>query len=300
MWRRKRNAFMVAVIAVIILGAFLNWKFCCLQPGEGDAYFSAMKHEVPVNPMIFEDPEGVFAYRSEDNFNFQYSDFRIVPPLGPGIKPGIDSLKLYLKAHPERNIDITGLYKEDEVNTSAFPDLGTARATQIKNYLADRGVPSRQINFYGKKATALVHYDSMYLGPVEFSFSGDVGKPESAIDSLIKVFQADPLVIRFEWGESEISLNPEEKQKLEQISRFIHQTDSLQCRVTGHTDNSSSARFNYELGLKRAEVVKEFLVLQGIPQERIITASGGETRPVASNQTEAGRAANRRTVVTIK
>ena len=57
--------------------------------------------------------------------------------------------------------------------------------------------------------------------------------------------------------------------------------------------------FNNELGLKRAQVVTEYLVNKGIPANRIVTESFGETRPVASFITSEGRAKNRRTEISI-
>ena len=57
------------------------------------------------------------------------------------------------------------------------------------------------------------------------------------------------------------------------------------------------ASVNYRLGLERATAVKDYLVSQGVSPDRIQTASGGKTNPVASNATAIGRARNRRVVI---
>ena len=65
--------------------------------------------------------------------------------------------------------------------------------------------------------------------------------------------------------------------------------------ITGHTDNTGSEEYNESLSLRRAETVQSYLVEQsGISPDRIIVRAYGETLPIASNQTEEGRAINRR------
>lgn len=65
-------------------------------------------------------------------------------------------------------------------------------------------------------------------------------------------------------------------------------------RVEGHTDDRGSDDSNLELSRRRAETVREFLVAQGIDPERLDAVGFGETRPIAGNDTSAGRAKNRR------
>jgi OmpA-OmpF porin, OOP family len=66
--------------------------------------------------------------------------------------------------------------------------------------------------------------------------------------------------------------------------------------VEGHTDNIGGRRFNQALSEKRAQSVVDYLARKGVSASRIHAVGYGETRPVASNATEAGRAKNRRIV----
>ena len=69
--------------------------------------------------------------------------------------------------------------------------------------------------------------------------------------------------------------------------------------IAGHTDNTGSKDANLKLSRERAEAVKTFLVkFYGISPERLVARGYGETQPVASNETEEGRAMNRRVVFT--
>lgn len=70
--------------------------------------------------------------------------------------------------------------------------------------------------------------------------------------------------------------------------------------VTGHTDNVGSDEYNMHLGLQRANAFRDALVEHGIDPERIICETKGKTRPIASNDTEEGRAKNRRVALTMR
>jgi outer membrane protein OmpA-like peptidoglycan-associated protein len=69
--------------------------------------------------------------------------------------------------------------------------------------------------------------------------------------------------------------------------------------VTGHTDGIGAPEFNYNLGLQRAERVKQLLIKKGIAAERIIVLSKGEEQPIANNKSSRGRAQNRRVEINI-
>jgi outer membrane protein OmpA-like peptidoglycan-associated protein len=64
--------------------------------------------------------------------------------------------------------------------------------------------------------------------------------------------------------------------------------------ITGHTDNVGGQKFNQDLSLKRAQAVKNWLAKKGIKSNRMRTVGRGLNEPVASNETEEGRAQNRR------
>jgi outer membrane protein OmpA-like peptidoglycan-associated protein len=74
----------------------------------------------------------------------------------------------------------------------------------------------------------------------------------------------------------------------------------IYIEIEGHTDNVGAKETNYEIGLKRAEAVKEYLYAQHqIPLHKINVISYGEDKPVAPNNTKDGRAQNRRVVIRV-
>lgn len=86
---------------------------------------------------------------------------------------------------------------------------------------------------------------------------------------------------------------------IKKLKLFLDNNPTAKAEVTGHTDNTGTASFNMELGLKRAEFVKSYLVNAGINADQIVTSSKGFSEPAASNSTKEGRAANRRTEIKV-
>lgn len=70
--------------------------------------------------------------------------------------------------------------------------------------------------------------------------------------------------------------------------------------IQGHTDDTGSSRYNEDLGQRRADSVRRYLSRQfSVPLNRMSTISYGDTLPVASNKTKAGRSQNRRVVLVV-
>ena len=69
--------------------------------------------------------------------------------------------------------------------------------------------------------------------------------------------------------------------------------------LTGHTDSDGEAAYNMDLGLKRAEEFKTHLIDRGVPNDKIIVASKGESMPIAANDTPEGKRQNRRVEIRI-
>ena len=87
--------------------------------------------------------------------------------------------------------------------------------------------------------------------------------------------------------------------ELERIFLFLAQNPKVRIEISGHTDNVGSAPYNKTLSENRARAVADYLIRKGIDASRIEAAGYGFDRPVADNQTEEGRAKNRRTELKI-
>ncbi len=91
------------------------------------------------------------------------------------------------------------------------------------------------------------------------------------------------------------AIKPESFGLLDQVAAVITSHPELtRIRIEGHTDKMGSAQYNRKLSKDRANAVKEYLVGKGVGEARLATAGFGFDRPVATNDTDEGRAKNRR------
>ncbi|MBP6657580.1 MAG: OmpA family protein, partial [Bacteroidia bacterium] len=90
-------------------------------------------------------------------------------------------------------------------------------------------------------------------------------------------------------------LKQESKSELKKLLDFINKNPKAHFEISGHTDNVGSKPYNQTLSEKRAKTVYEYLITAGIPAVRLTSKGYGDTKPIAENSTDAGRAQNRRT-----
>lgn len=95
-------------------------------------------------------------------------------------------------------------------------------------------------------------------------------------------------------------LLPASNTELDKLLRLMKANPSMRIEVAGHTDNVGADPDNQRLSEQRAAAVAKFLTSYGIDAARVTSTGYGESRPVASNETEEGRALNRRTEVLVK
>lgn len=103
--------------------------------------------------------------------------------------------------------------------------------------------------------------------------------------------------VLFETGKWE--LLPHGKNTLLNVVELLKSYPDNKIVVEGHTDSVGSEEYNMKLSYNRANAVKNFLVENGISEERIELKAYGETKPIASNKTKTGRALNRRVEILI-
>jgi outer membrane protein OmpA-like peptidoglycan-associated protein len=86
---------------------------------------------------------------------------------------------------------------------------------------------------------------------------------------------------------------------LDKVAGTLQEYDKTVIEVAGHTDSVGSDTYNQGLSQRRADSVAAYLGSHGVTRTRVVTVGAGEGHPVASNDTEEGRAQNRRVEITI-
>jgi outer membrane protein OmpA-like peptidoglycan-associated protein len=304
----KKTSYLFGMLLTIIIGTLLYCYLCddchCFPSGEAETETNivAEPEVIPAthNAFSISDANGDFNIKINDNFNFKTSNFSILEPISTGVTSEVSKLKDYLLVNPLKDIDITGYYRSDETNNSAYPNLGLARANAVKNYLISQAVPARQIDTRGQLNDDINPDDTSTLfGPLQFGIiTLEEGATNEALEAACEAIRKSPLVLHFQTGQAQINLTAEQRQKIADISHCVDKL-GVKVQIVGHTDNTGDAVNNMKLGQGRAEFGKNYLVRNGILSSNIEATSKGQTEPIADNNTEEGRAENRRTVITI-
>jgi general secretion pathway protein A len=145
----------------------------------------------------------------------------------------------------------------------------------------------QQFNVESQEATKEISED---FQPLESRSESVSEFAEKAID-----LQDFKLVIPFEYNSNEV---PESAYgSLTECATIMAQDPTLLMLIKGYTDNAGSDTYNRQLSGFRANIVKSYLIGQGVSPKRIEAVGMGEESPIEENSTEAGRRANRRVEV---
>jgi len=164
--------------------------------------------------------------------------------------------------------------------------------------------------FFGWSALSTHIYVCMIKGlcnePVTMQIDTTNQKDVIAVDTLVKplvkekgIIPAD-LVIYFAFDKSEFNSDAKTDRYFNESNAFLNQNTLSSLIITGHADAIGTDEYNQSLGYRRAQSLQNYFESKGMPANKIIIESKGEKEPADDNKTSAGRANNRRTVVTIK
>jgi outer membrane protein OmpA-like peptidoglycan-associated protein len=95
-------------------------------------------------------------------------------------------------------------------------------------------------------------------------------------------------------------LKPESYPELDRVVRFLKENPQVTVQIAGHTDSIGTDDYNQKLSERRAQAVVDYLVARNIFSARIQAIGYGKTKPVSANDTEDGRAKNRRVEMVVK
>ncbi|MFV1984460.1 MAG: OmpA family protein [Thiohalomonadales bacterium] len=174
-------------------------------------------------------------------------------------------------------------------------DLSKRRAAAVRDYLIDNGALAFRLRIMGRGSKEPIASNSTDVGRaknrrVEVIVYGEARKLDVLRFPSVALFQkkSSELTLR---GKQLLDKNKGEARK--KLSRAVY------IEIIGHTDDVGSKKENQILSQQRAEAVSQNLIKAGVDPEKIITVGAGASLPIASNQTEEGRAQNRRVEVVV-
>jgi OmpA-OmpF porin, OOP family len=185
-----------------------------------------------------------------------------------------------------QKLEITGLYRSDEVNGTTFENLGLARADAARKLFTD--LPDDRVIL----SSRLIDGTSDQANPFEScDFDSRI------VTSSIKETE-DKTIIRFPFNSTNKLNSSEVENYLNDVAERVKASGET-ISLVGHTDNVGDDGSNMALGQRRADIVKSYLVSKGVAADKINATSQGEAQPIADNGTDAGRQENRRTELQI-
>jgi OmpA-OmpF porin, OOP family len=171
------------------------------------------------------------------------------------------------------------------------------------NFFFGKGEPSKQCEPCPCQGIAPEKKDMTDYNRIEDMIVKHIPKEvvkEVTVDRYIMAISNDRLVlvgVNFAFDKSD--LLPESYPVLDKSVKLLNDKPDVKFEVEGYTDYVGTDAYNQELSVERAQKVKAYLVSKGIAQNRLTTVGFGKNNPIESNNTEEGRAMNRRIVFKI-
>lgn len=149
----------------------------------------------------------------------------------------------------------------------------------------------------GKDYAFHVNRKGYLLYSENFSLKDHAPDSTYQIDILLKPLEPNATIVlkNIFFDVNRFELKPESYPELDQVAALLKDNPSLSISIIGHTDNTGKPADNLKLSKDRANAVIAYLKSKGIAAARLSARGLGETQPVAGNDTEQGRAQNRRT-----
>lgn len=210
------------------------------------------------------------------------------------------SFELYDKARPEKVLFIKGKVKDERsfepvkarielknVETQKINEVSLD--TNTGKYVAVAPFDNDYIMTIKKEGYV---YESKYISRVDSAF-----KTPATVDmeiqpiELEKTYRINDIYFAF----NSYDLTPESKVVLDQLTEFLELNSGLSIQIQGHTDAIGNDAKNLVLSENRAKSVYDYLITKKVPASRLTFKGFGETKPLATNESEEGRAMNRRT-----
>jgi len=187
----------------------------------------------------------------------------------------------------------TGTMAGTGIGAAVGAGLGQAIGKDTKSTLIGAGIGALVGGIAGNRIGA-------YMDAQEQMMRQELAAVEGAsiqrnADTLALTFKSETM-----FDVNSTQLKPSAYDEMFRVSKVLNQYPQTTLLIAGHTDSTGTEQYNQQLSERRAEVVKNALAGNGVNPARIRTIGYGESKPIASNETEAGRQLNRRVEITIE
>ncbi len=213
-----------------------------------------------------------------------------------------DSLKISIKGSDNNMFDS---YKFKIFNASG---------KKVKEFIGEKAVAEIIWNGKDDHYEEFVHDGDYIFMAQALDIAGNVNAPpkkkitvntaKKIVTKIIKVSEEDRglkinLTSKVLFGADKSELKTASYESLDEVIRVLNAYQENKVLIEGHTDSVGSKAVNKKVSMERATAVRDYIVNHGIDMKRITVIGCGEEKPIASNRTRAGQAANRRVEIII-
>jgi outer membrane protein OmpA-like peptidoglycan-associated protein len=237
---------------------------------------------------------------SKTGYFFSYNEGKVS---GRGIgKWDLFSFELYAEARPNQIAFVKGSVKDSSNNPiqGAVVEMKDTKTKQVSYALVD-SVSGEFMAAVKKKNDVL-----LTVKKADHAFNSTIvqtsllpGPDNAPVNLEVKLQEvkegASFVINNLYYTSNSAEIKEESRIVLESFAAFLKENNSMHIEIEGHTDNVGNLNDNMALSSNRAYSVKTLLEEFGIQADRITAKGFGPTQPVADNNTESGRALNRRT-----
>ncbi len=225
----------------------------------------------------------------DDIFSVFYKDFINIALTGQifEVPPSANYIKKDTSQKTPLNNALAEVYHWDETDSS-MSFLYSDTTNENGNYFVPLD-PNETYRVLLKKDGYF--YEMVSLNTKEMERSDTLHK-----DAFLFKIPDDPIVYNIYYEFDSSSLTEQAKNKIDTtIYQILRETPDIIVELSSHTDSKGSDEYNQKLSQKRAQSVVDYLQRKGIDKKRLRAKGYGENKPIATNETEEGRAKNRRT-----
>ncbi len=266
--------------------------------GGYDLYFAPLNNMQAGEPQVL--PEPINTPYDDMFFYFHPGDSgAVISSNRPGGKGGFDLFQVnHLPIAEGPYFILTGRILANEKRTPLIGKI-QMRSAGSDQLITELFTHTVTLEYYHFNLTIPGKLDLM-ASAKDYLYSSEIIDPPQTKQPVIihkdfllnSLYQAIELKVFFDFNQT--VLKEGSFADLKSAFRFLQEYPTLKVEISGHTDNVGSVEYNKKLSEARAAAVRDYLVSQGIKEDRIISKGYGSLKPRATNDSEEGRALNRR------
>jgi outer membrane protein OmpA-like peptidoglycan-associated protein len=252
-----------------------------------------IKQEKEIDLFIISDDKGKQLLKFKGKFEIKSKTETVYIPSQLEVLK--DSVKNFLSKNPSYHTFIVANYLISEINDVNGENLGLKRAQFLKNWMIQSGVSADRIKTEAQLAEFNFDNANSYDNAISIYFKDMVSLNASVATDIVT-----NKTLRFSFGNQSFRATPELIDYVLELKSYLSQYPNKKIYIIGHTDSEGDDTYNYNIGLQRAQFVKDFLISQQIENYKIVSSSKGELEPIADNLTREGKSLNRRIEIIVK